>query len=91
MTATSTGTNNELTGMLVGVSGPALTLCSTCVVGVDLNGPSINLPNRVTLDLPIPCMHQLVGRTRTVQGYAFGAGPCLGGLRLGDSLDISIQ
>ena len=48
-------------------------------------------PSRTQLDLAIPCLHQLVGQSVTVQGYSVGGGPCLGGLRLGDSLDVQIQ
>jgi hypothetical protein len=91
VTVSLSGTNTDLIGMLLGVPGPALTLCSTCVIGVDMNGPLVNLPNFAMLELPIPCMHQFVGRTLTVQGYAVGSGPCRGGLRLGTSLDMTIQ
>ena len=91
VTATLSGSGSDLVGMLIGVPGPALTLCSNCVVGVDLGGPMVNLPNTGSLNLDIPCLTHLVGSTITVQGYAAGSGPCFGFLRLGDSLDITIQ
>lgn len=90
-TVTLTGTHGEPSGMLLGVPGPALALCTSCYIGVSLNGALVNLPNLATLNLAIPCMNQLARATLTVQGYAVGVGPCRGGLRLGDSLDITIQ
>jgi hypothetical protein len=88
---TLTGSNGAPAGMLLGVPAPAVALCPGCSIGVSITGALLNLPNRTQLDLAIPCLHQLVGQSVTVQGYSVGGGPCLGGLRLGDSLDVQIQ
>jgi len=86
-----TGGNGFPTGMLLGVPGPAVALCTGCSMGVSLSGALVNLPNRTQLDLPIPCVHVFVGRTVAVQGYGVGGGSCFGTVRLGDTLDVTIE
>jgi hypothetical protein len=90
-TITLTGTGQDLVGMLLGLPIPALPICPGCSLGVNLAGPLVNLPNVSVLNLPIPSNHAYVGSTIAVQGYALGSGTCLGLLRLGNTLDITIQ
>ncbi len=87
------GVGQDLAGMVIGVPAPALEVCpgTGCRLGIQLGGPMVNLPNALTLQLSIPCDPQLVGITFTVQGYAVGSGSCLGLLRLGNAVDMTVQ
>lgn len=91
VSATLTGVGSDLKGMLIGVPGPAIPLCSNCMLGINLGGAYINLANLSSLNLPIPSQTHLVGLTITIQGYAAGSGPCMALLRLSNSLDVKIQ
>jgi len=86
-----TGAGADLVGLMVGVPMPALTICTGCRLGLALDGPVLNVPNATTLNLNVPCLHTLVRGTLSVQGYAVGSGTCLGLMRLGDTLDATIQ
>lgn len=88
-----TGTGQDLCGMLIGIPQPTVELCAGtgCRVAFRLDGPIVNFPNAITLPLAIPCDPSLVGVKFTTQGYGFGSGTCLGLLRLGHAVDITIQ
>ncbi len=91
VSGTLTGVGIDLPGMLIGVPAPAFPLCGSCLVGIDLAGPVVHLPNLANVTLGIPCGTVLVGSTVSLQGYAVGTGPCIAGLRLSHTLDIAIQ
>lgn len=88
-----TGTGQDLCGMLIGIPQPTVELCAGtgCRLAFRLDGPIVNFPNAITLPLAIPCDPGLVGVKFTTQGYGFGSGTCLGLLRLGHAVDITIQ
>lgn len=88
-----TGVGQDLCGMLIGVPQPAVELCpgTGCRLAFRLDRPIVNFPNAITLPLVIPCDLGLVGVKFTTQGYGFGSGTCLGLLRLGHAVDITIQ
>lgn len=89
-TVTLTNVGSEYPGMVVGLPA-SVPMCAGCVIGIDLNGPVQSLPGVASFNLDIPYLPYVVGLTLTVQGCSFGAGPCLGFLRLGDSLDVTVQ
>lgn len=89
--AVLTGIGSDLVGLLVGLPGPALAVCGTCRLGIAMNGPMLNVPNLSVLVLEVPTLHTLVGGTLSMQGYAVGTSTCLGLVRLGDTLDVTIQ
>ena len=76
-----------LRGFLIGVAtnqpiGP----CPGCRIGVSGNSELIG-----QLSISIPCLPALVGGTASVQAFEFATGPCLGQLRLSNTIDITVQ
>lgn len=61
-------------------------MCPGCTLGVQ-GSPIAQDPLRIT----IPCAPYLVGLTVSLQPYKLGGGPCLGGVALGDTLDVTIR
>jgi hypothetical protein len=85
-----TNTGTDLLGLLLGIPAPALTLCSTCRLGLDPTQTMIPFP--VPMSLPLPSDPLFVGVTLGVQGFALGSGPCgPAQLRLSDTIDFTIQ
>lgn len=80
---------SEPSGLVLGLPIPAVPLCPSCGLGVDLTGPTFLLPS--PFQFTVPREPTLVGSTAAVQGFAFGSGNCPGSLRVSDTIDVSIQ
>lgn len=76
-----------LRGFVFGVAvNQAIGPCPGCRIGVSGTTELIG-----QLSLNIPCLPALVGGTASVQAFEFSTGPCLGQLRLSNTIDITVR
>jgi hypothetical protein len=89
--ASLSNAGTDVTGILLGAPTAASTLCGTCRIGVDLNGPLLHFVNTQAASVPVPADPLLIGTRVSVMGYGIGSGPCIGGFRVSDTIDIVIR
>ncbi|MBK8978881.1 MAG: hypothetical protein IPM29_23520 [Planctomycetes bacterium] len=90
LTFTLTNHGTDAAAFAFGDTAPATNLlCATCPFGVLLN-TMILVPGNA-LSLTIPCDVALAGFRASVQGLAFGSGPCVASLHTSDTLDLTVR
>lgn len=85
------GVGSDISGILLGAPAPARTLCGTCRIGVELNGPLLHFVNTQAASVLVPADPLLIGTRLSVMGYSVGSGPCVGAMRVSDTIDVVIR
>lgn len=91
LTFTQTNTGSDVPGHLLGLPAQAANaVCASCAIGLLQNGPIavyFGSPTTVTIASNV----NLVGMSLSMQGFAFGSGPCVATLRFSDTIDFTIR
>lgn len=66
-------------------------ICPSCLIGVRQDMPMQSLFGSPTMTFAIPRWIGLVGLSLAVQGASLGAGSCLGGLSVSDTIQFTIR
>lgn len=89
---TLSGFGADLPGFAFG--GPAvvpIAICPVCSLGLRLDLPILPMLGSATASLAIPPSVGLVGQQFAMQGVSVGAGTCLGGLSLSDTVVLTVR
>jgi hypothetical protein len=89
---TLSGYGSDIPGFAFG--GPAVVpvaICPTCSLGLRLDLPILTMLGSPTMTLAIPPSVGLVGEQFALQGLSGGAGTCLGGLSLSDTVVLTVR